>query len=62
MTNNTDHTPPFDPLDMNNYHIEKLPKVQKTGRAVPPTHWRTACYPRLCAYLLGSQYFVYQPD
>ena len=31
MTNNTDHTPPFDPLDMNNYHIEKLPKVQKTG-------------------------------
>ena len=30
MTNNTDHTPPFDPLDMNNYHIEKLPKVQKT--------------------------------
>lgn len=31
MTNNTDRTPPFDPLDMNNYHIEKLPKVQKTG-------------------------------
>lgn len=31
MTNNTDHTSPFDPLDMNNYHIEKLPKVQKTG-------------------------------
>ena len=31
MINNTDHTPPFDPLDMNNYHIEKLPKVQKTG-------------------------------
>lgn len=31
MTNNTDHTPPFDPLDMNNYHIEKLPKVRKTG-------------------------------
>jgi len=31
MTNNTDHTPPFAPLDMNNYHIEKLPKVQKTG-------------------------------
>lgn len=31
MTNNTDHTLPFDPLDMNNYHIEKLPKVQKTG-------------------------------
>ena len=55
MTNNTDHTPPFDPLDMNNYHIEKLPKVQKTGV-------ERFLYPRICAYLLGSKYFVYQPD
>ena len=31
MNNENKPTPAFDPLDMNNYRIEKLPKMKKSG-------------------------------
>ena len=31
MAENTEEIKPFDPLDMENYRIEKLPKMQKAG-------------------------------
>lgn len=31
MAENTEEIKPFDPLNMENYRIEKLPKMQKAG-------------------------------
>ena len=31
MTEETKPTKPYDPLDMSNYRVENLPKMQKTG-------------------------------
>ena len=64
MTNNTDHTPPFDPLDMNNYHIEKLPKVQKTGveRFLPRSGGPLAILAFVLIYWVANISFINRID
>ena len=52
-------TAEFDPLDMNNYKIEKLPKMKKStfksGWLVLVAHWRYW----LLSWLLGRRYSLY---
>ena len=54
MNNENKPTQAFDPLDMNNYRIEKLPKMKKSGFERVPAHRGSLGYPGFHLTLLGG--------